>query len=268
MLGKDEESGFSMTLETETCTTRVVNYENQGGKCNAGEVEAASYWNNLNEDIVGFIANKLHGSDYKHFRSVCKGNRAIMPTIKAASYLSPWLVFSRHQDYTIYNVLNPMYNNDNYAINLSDLAGCTICFQKGGWLLITRRENMFFYNPFTRETVRLPDIDIKRGDFYSVVCFSSLPTCSDCIVFVMDEKIETFCINFIRRGESHWSSCIFDKTHIGVKTSVLNTAVFHDGTFFCVNYLGTMDVFSAKDKSWRNLGKPHEQFDNYSFKVT
>ncbi|XP_026452297.1 F-box protein At3g56470-like [Papaver somniferum] len=260
MLGKDEENSFLTELEIKTCSRMVVHDENQGENCNVGEVEAASYWDNLDEDIVLVISNHLHGSDSKNFRLVCKANRAIMPKVQATSYLSPWLVFSRDLKYTIYNVVNPMYNDENYAINLYDLTGCTICFQKGGWLLMTRKENLFFYNPFTRETVNIPNMDVGN---YSVVSFSSLPTSSDCIVFAMARRNDGIYINCIRKGEAHWihwSFFNFHNTNIERSMPFLSTAVFHDGDFFCLDDHGTVGRFSTKDNNWKVVKEPDEEF--------
>ncbi|XP_026412220.1 F-box protein At1g49360-like [Papaver somniferum] len=255
--GKDE-------LKIEKTTSMVVNDENQGGNCNSGEVEGLSHWNDLNEDIVGLIADLLHGSDYKHFRSVCKLNRDIIPKVQKTSYLSPWLVFSRDQTDTIFNVVNPMYNDETYSINLSDLPDYTIRFQKDGWLLMTRERNVLFYNPLTRQKVKLPDMD--RDNYYSVVSFSSLPYSSDCMVFAMDGRRDwNFYIDFITRGEEHWSSHIFRDPGI-TPLSFLDTAFFRDGAFFCVDsHHGYVGVFSAKDKTWNVLQRPHgTYFDGVS----
>ncbi|OVA04482.1 Protein of unknown function DUF295 [Macleaya cordata] len=62
------------------------------------------------------------------------------------------------------------------------LVGATIRFSKGGWLLMSKgRKTLFFYNPFTKAAIQLPDLP----EIYSFtgIAFSSLPTSSDCVVF-------------------------------------------------------------------------------------
>ncbi|KAI3944283.1 hypothetical protein MKW98_016513, partial [Papaver atlanticum] len=105
-----------------------------------------------------------------------------------ATNLSPWLVFSKKNE-AVYSFINPMHNNENYLMSISEmLKGSTIRSSKGGWLLMSKGFiNMFFYNPFTKATIKLPDLpadNIGRG-----IAFSSLPTSSDCVVFAIKDYL-------------------------------------------------------------------------------
>ncbi|XP_026452292.1 F-box/kelch-repeat protein At1g57790-like [Papaver somniferum] len=109
---------------------------------------------------------------------------------------------------------------------------------------------------------------MDRDNYYSVVSFSSLPTSSDCVVFAMDESKDGIYIDFIRRREAHWRSHNFDTTTIGSYGPFLDTAIFLDGAFFCVDHHGNVGVFSTKDTSWKvephEIKEPHEIYVNDS----
>ncbi|XP_026422771.1 uncharacterized protein LOC113318751 isoform X1 [Papaver somniferum] len=170
-------------------------------------------WDILIEDMVVLIASYLHPLDYVHFRSVCKANRQIMPVgmstftssqVLDAAHLSPLLLFSRDNSSTVYSLANPMHDNENYLMNFSELLlDATIRFQKGGWLLMSREIKLFFYNPFTRDIILLPDFP---GCYFTVdISFSSIPTSSDCIVFAVEGNaspdVNEISLHCIRRGE-------------------------------------------------------------------
>ncbi|KAI3977025.1 hypothetical protein MKX01_008883, partial [Papaver californicum] len=55
--------------------------------------------------------------------------------------------------------VNPMHNNESYLMNIPELfEGSRIRFSKGGWLLMSKGNTLFFYNPFTKSTIKLPDL--------------------------------------------------------------------------------------------------------------
>ncbi|XP_026395914.1 F-box/kelch-repeat protein At1g57790-like [Papaver somniferum] len=247
--------------------------EDQREAKDGGELQEAIPWDILNEDLVGLIANYLHRLDCIHFRLVSKANRAVMPMVKLTAscttrcmYLSPWLVFSRNKFQDVYNFVNPMHNKENYLMNLSDILGATIRFQKGGWLLMSKGFNsVFFYNPFTKENINLPDLPVDMYSF-SGISFSSSPTSSDCMVFAIqqmragDGMSNEISIYFIKRGAALWS--IFNSQNMSTEKfmPLHNTPVFHNGAFYCLDYNGKLGVFSLEDSNWKVLEKPHQQF--------
>ncbi|KAI3959486.1 hypothetical protein MKW98_019076 [Papaver atlanticum] len=259
-------------------TNRTGNDKNgdQRETLTRGEVQGAAIpWNVLNADMVGLIAkNYLHRLDYIHFRLASKANRDVMPMVKLTSScttrctdLSPWLVFSRDKCHDVYNFVNPMHNNENYLMHLPDLVGATIRFQKGGWLLMSKGlTSIFFYNPFTREKINLPDLPVDMYSF-SGITFSSSPTSSDCIIFAIEQMPASdgmsneIYIYFITRGAALWSICNFPNPNTEKFMPLHNTPVFYNGVFYCVDYNGTLGVFNLEDCSWKVLEKPpHQQF--------
>ncbi|OVA08899.1 Sec1-like protein [Macleaya cordata] len=262
-LGKDEEEDNKTSINNDE-------KENQGQQHNGGELEEARPWGFLNEDIVELIASYLHPVDYIYFRAVCKAYRSIIPAVNwrpsftgiiKTTYLSPWLVFSTNND-TIYNFVYPMHNYQKCLMNLSELlVGATIRFSKGGWLLMSKgRKTLFFYNPFTRETIQLPDLPETYP--FTGMSFSSLPTSSDCVVFgIAPGDTYEVSIFFIARGNDYWGSCIFENTNLQKYMPCINNPVFYDGAFYCLDYNGTLGVFNLEDGFiWKVLAKPQEHF--------
>ncbi|KAI3917214.1 hypothetical protein MKX01_007199 [Papaver californicum] len=242
------------------------------------ELEEEKHWGILNEDMVVLIGSYLHPLDYVHFRSVCKASRQIMPVVKPTftstqiletTYLSPWLLFSKDNSSTVYNLVNPMHDNENYPLNFSELLlGATIRFQKGCWLLMSREEELFFYNPFTREIIKLPDFP---GCYYrSDISFSSIPTSADCIVFAIEVRLLSddceYSIHCIKRGKLDWDFFDFDEKMYSPYWPLRNTPISFGGDFYSVGYDGALGIFDLGNDgySWEVFEKPHQQFkDSY-----
>ncbi|OVA08170.1 Protein of unknown function DUF295 [Macleaya cordata] len=275
MLGKDEEEDNVIEVEENRTSINDDEKEDQEQKHNGGELEKASTWG-LNGDILELIANYLHPVDYIHFRAVCKANRLIIPAVnwrtsytenRQTTTFSPLLVFSINND-TIHNFIDPMHNNEKYLMNLSNLlVGATIRFSKGGWLLMSKgMKNVFFYNPFTRATMQLPDLPDDNSYEFSGISFSSLPTSSDCIVFAITQwSMDAVSIFVIARGDDFWTYNTYENTNLPKYMEFLpclNNPVFYDGAFYCLDYNGSLGVFNIEGGfTWKVLPKPQEKFN-------
>ncbi|XP_026419674.1 uncharacterized protein LOC113315593 isoform X2 [Papaver somniferum] len=273
MAGKDEpEKSMIKAVECKACVFSNHEGGKHGGMDSGGDSEKPWPWCILIDDNVESIANHLHRLDYAHFRSVSKANLALMPVGKLTStcatrdtYLTPWLMFSRDHGSATFTFVNPMYDNEKYFLNLFDLVGAVIRFQKGGWLLMSKDDqvtnSLFFYNPFTRETIKLPQLPDEEIYGFSGISFSSLPTSSDCAVFPIEQRGgENVSLYFIRKGEAFWRFFVFGNADIGKYIPLHNTQVICNGVFYCVDYNGVLGVFNIEDNSWKVLEKPHQQF--------
>ncbi|KAI3858960.1 hypothetical protein MKW98_028693 [Papaver atlanticum] len=238
---EEEEDCMGTAVENELS---IIAYEKNENEKDGG-FEEKTPWDFLDADSKELVASYLHPLDYVHFRSVCKTIRAMMPvskptftSITKTSNLFSWLVFCRDNNYTIYNFVIPVRDNEYYLIKFSELLlGATICFQKGGWLLMSREEILFFYNPFTRETINLPPL--PEHYFFSSICFCSLPTSADCIVFAIDKRKQgTIIVYSITRGKQVWDIFKFDNA-IQFRP-LCNPPILHQGAFYCVDYNGIL----------------------------
>lgn len=99
---------------------------------------------------------------------------------------------------------HPTYNH-TFCLDTPELLGAHIKFSKFGWLLLSRfnREidtfECFFFCPFTKQTINLPDYEVEFG----TMSFSSPPTSSDCFVVGVSWCGRDLAI--IRWGEDEWS---------------------------------------------------------------
>ncbi|KAI3908744.1 hypothetical protein MKW98_029294 [Papaver atlanticum] len=258
---------------------------------NGAELEALNQWDFLNHnDCTEEIGRFLHPVDYIHFRLACKQNALYLPALnqKSAStrattttYLSSWLIsIFEDNEKTICDIVDPMHN-DRYVIKLSDqfLVGAVIRFSKDGWLLLSKgKKSVLCYNPFTREIIRLPDLpdDYVMGG----MSFSSIPTSSDCVVFIISNWYEicgyngiSFCVIEPRKSETGWTVRDFDYEDCTLEDYVqymdnfmpcINNPVFYNGAFYCLDYNGMLGVFNMKgDHSWSVLPKSLKQFGGF-----
>ncbi|KAI3859512.1 hypothetical protein MKW98_027109 [Papaver atlanticum] len=233
-----------------------------------------------NEDMVRLISDQLHTVDYIHLRAVSKKYRSMWSLRRSSSNkivrttdLSPWLVFVNY-DQDVYNFVTPMHNNENYLMNIPEvLKGFTVRFSKDGWLLMSKDKTLFFYNPFSKSIVRLPDL--PEGCSFSGISFSSLPTSSDCIVFGIDKCImpDEVSIAFIKRGDKDWTSCSYDNVYLPPNKNKFefepnfNNPVFHDGAFYCLDLNGSLGLFSFEnDTSWEILAMVHRPNCEFIYK--
>ncbi|OVA01301.1 Protein of unknown function DUF295 [Macleaya cordata] len=273
ILNDVEESIITEAMENK-CSINV-NEEEESQKTNGGELEESA-WGILNEAILVWISSFLHPVDRIHFRSVCQAHRSAVPAVNwrttstdiiQTTSLSPWLVFSKKND-PIYNFIDPMHNNEKYHMNLSEfLLDAKIRFSKGGWLLMSSgKKTVFFFNPFTRERIQLPDLPGRYEYMFCGISFSSLPTSADCVVFAITEWGEdAVFIFFISRGDASWSFRIFNNTRMPSSEKCMefvpwfNTPVFYNGGFYCLDYDGTLGVFDLEDNfSWKVLANPEQ----------
>ncbi|OVA04483.1 Protein of unknown function DUF295 [Macleaya cordata] len=123
------------------------------------------------------------------------------------------------------------------------------------------RGTLFFYNPFTRATIQLPDL--KRRYNLVSIAFSSLPTSSDYVVFGIahDDWFE-ISIFVVAWGNNFWRSRRFLNTNVEKYMPCINNPVFYNGAFYCLDYNGTLGVFNLKNGFiWKVLVKPREHFN-------
>ncbi|XP_026451068.1 F-box/kelch-repeat protein At1g57790-like [Papaver somniferum] len=143
---------------------------------------------------------------------------------------------------------------------------------------MSREETLFFYNPFTRETINLPHLpehdlrsnlrQLPKYYFSSSFCFSSLPTSADCIVFAIDESYfsrpRRITVYFITRGKQVWD--IFDFENAMQYTPLCNSPILHQGSFYSVDYNGLVGTFSLEDNIWKVHGTPRDIYnDTYRY---
>ncbi|XP_026450460.1 uncharacterized protein LOC113350527 isoform X2 [Papaver somniferum] len=228
------------------------------------DIKEVKGWDRLDDDIVWFISSCLSLLDYVHLRAVCRNYRLVFPIVNwrsccstrslQSTVSSPWLVFAKDNE-SVYSFINPMHKDENYLTSIPEiLEGSTIRFSKGGWLLLSKGYlSVFFYNPFTKAIIKLPDLPSNYQ--FRGISFSSLPTSSDCVVFAISNFAnDSVFISFIKRGDEFWTySNQYDnvylppnRTNMDFEPS-LNSPIFYKGAFYCLDVNGTLGVFTLEN---------------------
>ncbi|XP_026449075.1 F-box/kelch-repeat protein At1g57790-like isoform X3 [Papaver somniferum] len=281
-------------LVSQDTTVTLVEENMSRLNISGGELAALKQWDFLNDcDSTEEIASFLHPVDYVHFRVACKQISVVLPALNRLSastrtttttYLSPWLISIFEDDEeTICSVVDPMHDNDKYLMKLSDqlLVGATIHFSKDGWLLVSNgKKTVFFYNPFTRAMICLPDVP----DDYALsgMSFSSVPTSRDCVVIAISNwsalggDIEiSFLVTEPGKSATGWTIHTFDYGEVSTEDNIMtcmynfmqciNNPVFYNGAFYCLDYNGMLGVFNREGyASWKILSKSLKQFSGFN----
>ncbi|KAF9613592.1 hypothetical protein IFM89_009262 [Coptis chinensis] len=209
-------------------------------------------WINLPMDILRSIAMCLHSSaDFVNFGRVCKSFASSIPQSPLTTQY-PQLMFSNRT--SLCSFCDPMHNV-TYCFDMPDLLGARIRFSKDGWCLMSKGDySMFFFNPFTKVTVTLPDLPPKHSpnDGFS---FTQVPTSPDCIVFGIAGIHEFFVqILYLHLGEDAWTQ-EYGENEVEFFPSN-NNLVFHDGAFYCLGAERYLGVFDLRDDKWTILLTP------------
>ncbi|XP_026380778.1 uncharacterized protein LOC113275489 [Papaver somniferum] len=268
----DDRRTADLILDKDADTDKVIKaaeYRVNVAKDNEKEdIEEVSSCTMLYDDIIRFISDYLHPVDYIHLRAVSKNYRSLINLRRSFSTralnstdISPWLVFP-DCDRAVYNFVNPMHNHESYLMNIPELfEGSRFRFSKGGWLLMSKGKTLFFYNPFTRSTIELPELSNDHCFKFSGISFSSLPTSSDCVVFGISQLVgNDVLMFFIKRGDDHWTKDSFGCSYLLLNRKLtefevdFNNPVFYRGAFYCLDNNGTLGVSTIEHGiSWEIL---------------
>ncbi|KAL5702525.1 hypothetical protein ACHQM5_027736 [Ranunculus cassubicifolius] len=222
----------------------------------------------LPTEILGMVFQSLFLDDSMRFRLACKAFMSMIPPLRSFlqpqtlpdSQHLPWLISLPRNKEEICHFYHPIYT-DAYNMNFPQLAGAVVRDAKSGWLLMSvGKDSYFFFNPFTEETIKLPDYKFCH---FTNVSFSSPPTSADCVVFG-----HLFCwqgfvlMSFYRKSNNRWSSCFLTKLPYTFLPSHCNP-VFHGGLIYSLSKDAKLGVFnpngSNEEEMWRvytNLSVP------------
>ncbi|KAJ1402150.1 F-box-like domain superfamily [Sesbania bispinosa] len=202
-------------------------------------------WSNLPQDLLSKIANGLELIDFLSFSGVCKDwrNASLKALSEDKSFgYDPWFL--------MYDGEGPqctlLSNHEKiYSINFQELDGATCLASSGGWLLLFCRGSIFFFCPFSRAKIDLPDCPFTELSDH-VASFSSIPTCQDCIVVVLcrrnNNELE---LHLLFRGDDKWTKHNFYYHRLGF--TAITAAVFIEGEFHFMGGKHGLVTFDAAD---------------------
>ncbi|GFZ02937.1 hypothetical protein Acr_15g0015450 [Actinidia rufa] len=216
-------------------------------------------WSYLPVGVLGMIMGRLSPVDQIRFRAVCKDWRLASSSSQPSPRL-PWLmtrdwVWSESGDIVSSNKFHmPFHRHTHTSMheldgqNWDDIHGASVCTSKYGWLLLQKSKNGFVYNPFTREMLKLPKIDIA----FNRITFSSVPTSTDCLFFAIESSKKSsrykikICICSL--GAQKWTTKNFNG--IG---KVAEDVVYNNGIFYCVFSGGVLGTYNVALQDWKVL---------------
>ncbi|KAK9281501.1 hypothetical protein L1049_004404 [Liquidambar formosana] len=172
-----------------------------------GKVATIRDWSDIPSDILSSIGDRLGLIELLSFRSACKDWRSSSSSasacIESFPNHKPWfLLYGENSQCLLYN-----QSNERYTMDIPELQGGATCIaSKHGWLLLFQEGMIFFFCPFSRAKIGLPQFPCSELSDH-VAAFSSPPTSEDCIVSVIhridDHKLE---VNVIHRGDNTWTN--------------------------------------------------------------
>ncbi|MBA0866150.1 hypothetical protein Goshw_018367 [Gossypium schwendimanii] len=119
-------------------------------------------------------------------------------------YKYPWLLFPQGGEKgTRYNLYDPL-TNLTHSISIPESEECEVRLSNKGWLLLTKPPtSIFFFEPFTRTRIQVPDLwQMEAVDGF---CFSGTATSPNWKIFGI-RHLQQRVINvwYLGQGDSNW----------------------------------------------------------------
>ncbi|KAF6176602.1 hypothetical protein GIB67_034464 [Kingdonia uniflora] len=208
-------------------------------------------WSDLPYDLLAQIVNLLLLVDLLCFRGVCKDWRcaSFKASAKCTIIVVERLWFLLYGDNLHCTLYNPLEER-KYTMNIPELDGMTCIASLEGWLLVYGENSLFFFCPFSRAKINLPQFPHNPQQYGHVAVFTSAPTSPDCTVGIIchiDES--TMELNLLRRGDNKWDT----QGHaLDVKIGNIIGATFNKGMFYFLDSVDLVLGFVIGDKKWHS----------------
>lgn len=207
-------------------------------------------WSDLPPELLEKVFSPLNLIENVRASAVCKQWHRVAVSSRVVN-LPPWIMYFPKNG-EVYKFYDP-YTRKSYAVELKELSQYRVCSSKNGWLLVcgTGRSTAFF-NPFTREMIKLPNLSMT----YQIVAFSCAPTDPSCVVFAIKHiSPNVVTISTCFPGAEAWSTANYEN-QMPFVSSIWNKLVFSGGLFFCLSLTGWLGVFNPKERTWNVLVVP------------
>ncbi|KAK7337245.1 hypothetical protein VNO77_17810 [Canavalia gladiata] len=208
-------------------------------------------WADLPAELLELILSRLILVDNIRASIVCKRWHSVASAVRVVNQ-SPWLMyFPKFGD--CYEFYDPGQRKI-YSLRLPELNGSRVCYTKDGWLLLylPQTHRVFFFNPFTRELIKLPSFEMT----YQIVAFSCAPTSPGCVLFTVKHVSPTIvAISTCYPGAPKWTTVNY-QNRLPFVSSIWNKLVFCNGLFYCLSLTGWLGVFDPVVHTWNVLAVP------------
>ncbi|RVX12022.1 F-box protein [Vitis vinifera] len=242
-------TGFSRLAETTADKQAITNAEK------AVTLELQS-WSDLPAELLELIMSCLTLEENIRASAVCKRWYSVAIATRVVNQ-TPWIMFFPKVGDT-YEFYDPL-QRETYCIDLPELCGSRVCSTIDGWLLLyrPRTHRVFFFNPFTRESIKLPRYEMS----YQIVSVSAAPTSASCVVFTIKHISPTVvAISTCHAGATEWTT-VNHQNRLPFVSSIWNKLVYCNGLFYCLSLTGWLGVFDPDDRSW--IYYPRKQYHDW-----
>ncbi|QCD76841.1 hypothetical protein DEO72_LG1g462 [Vigna unguiculata] len=180
-------------------------------------------WSDLPHELLSKIAGELGLMDFLSFRCVCKDWHIASSKVShedKSSKSEPWLLVYEGEgsQCSLHSS-----KHKRYISHIQELEGAACLASHEGWLLLFREGSLFFFCPFSKAKIELPNCPITEVTDH-IAAFSSAPTAQDCSVVVLNQlnafELQLF---MLCRGENAWSK----HSYAGYPFKRMRTAVFY-----------------------------------------
>nr|XP_018475520.1 PREDICTED: F-box protein At4g00893-like [Raphanus sativus] len=167
----------------------------------------------------------------------------------------PWLFYMSRRGHSL-KLVDP-FQWKSYTLELPEIAKSTVFYSRDGWLLMHRSnsKDIFFFNPFSRELISLPNIAFP----FNEIAFSYPPTSDNCVVVALNFNVQhRVTISTCHPGATEWIASVFpaNNQQLYMKTKI----VYHNDRFYGFN-VGTESLFSFHPSSRTWMSYPHANID-------
>lgn len=215
------------------------------------EILELQSWSDLPAELLELILSRLTLEDNVRASAVCKRWHSVATSVRVVNQ-SLWLMYFPKFG-NCYDFYDPVQRK-THSLELPELSGSRVCYTKDGWLLLyrPRTHRVFFFNPFTRELIKLPRFEMT----YQIVAFSCAPTSPGCVLFTVKHVSPTIvAISTCFPGATVWTTVNY-QNRLPFVSSIWNKLVFCDGLFYCLSLTGWLGVFDPVECTWNVLAVP------------
>ncbi|CAA7018622.1 unnamed protein product [Microthlaspi erraticum] len=151
--------------------------------------------------LLEVIMSQLVLEDNIRASAACKSWREAGVSVRVVEK-HPWLMWFPITS-NLFRFFDPLQSK-SYTLELPELADSSVRCSRDGWLLMQRHyteDEMFFFNPFTRELISLPKFKLP----FREIAFSCPPTSDDCVVLALNLDTDAYLtISTCHPGATDW----------------------------------------------------------------
>ncbi|XP_044503211.1 F-box protein At4g00893-like isoform X2 [Mangifera indica] len=227
-------------------------------KMAGAQLKAEPRWADLPTELITAIADRLGLIDLLRFRSVCKSWHCAASRcsahIESSPDFEPWFIlYGEDSQCILLTGSGKSKSQKKYNINIPEFNGATCIASRDGWLLLQQETTIFFFCPFSRSRIDLPQFPNSEQHDY-IGAFSSPPTSKDCIVCVVckNDKWEVE-VQLLYRGSYEWTMHKFSCYRYTFKQIKAVAYQVDEKKFHIFDEINGLIMFTPEDGNWKIL---------------